>query len=270
MTQQYEIIVLDLDGTLLTSEKKVSPATREALITLQEEGKRVVLASGRPTAGIMDIARELRLEEFGNYVLAFNGGRIINCGTGEIIYNQTIPMDLMAPVYESLCELGLGVVTYGEHEIILGNGRDQYCEVEGKINHLPMIEVDNFLQYVNAPVNKFLGTGDPEKVEKAQEVMRDRFGWELNIFRSEPFFLEIMPQSIDKAHSLGQLLEHLHMNVGQMICCGDGFNDRSMIAYAGLGVAMANAQQEVKDAADYITASNDEDGIVQVIKRFMT
>lgn len=269
MTQQYEMIVLDLDGTLLTSEKKISSVTKKMLISLQEDGKKVVLASGRPTTGIMHLARELRMDIFGNYVLAFNGGRIINCATGEAVCNHTIPMELTAPVYETICSLGLRIVTYNDKEIILGNGRDRYCELEGKINNVPMLEVENFLKYVDFPVNKFLATGDPDKIENAQEIMRERFGWELNIFRSEPFFLEIMPQSIDKAHSLGQLLDYLHMNRQQMICCGDGFNDRSMIAFAGLGVAMENAQPEVKEVADYVTASNDEDGIVQVIKRFM-
>ena len=99
--------------------------------------------------------------------------------------------------------------------------------------------------------------------------MREKFGWVLNIFRSEPFYLEIVPQSIDKANSLARLLEHLGMKREQMICCGDGFNDRSMIEFAGLGVAMENAQEEVKAVADYITASNDKDGIVEVVEKFI-
>ena len=78
-----------------------------------------------------------------------------------------------------------------------------------------------------------------------------------------------MPQNIDKAYSLGKLLRHLELDRSQMIACGDGFNDLSMIKYAGLGVAMANAQEEVRKAADYITRSNDEDGIAHVIDKFM-
>ena len=78
-----------------------------------------------------------------------------------------------------------------------------------------------------------------------------------------------MPQNIDKAYSLGKLLKHLGLDRSQMIACGDGFNDLSMIKYAGLGVAMANAKEEVKEAADYITLSNDEDGIAHVIDKFM-
>ena len=91
----------------------------------------------------------------------------------------------------------------------------------------------------------------------------------LNIYRSEPYFLEIMPQNIDKAHSLQKLLSSIGLTADEMICCGDGYNDLSMIEYAGLGVAMENAQPVIKDAANFVTRSNDEDGILYVIDRFM-
>lgn len=132
-----------------------------------------------------------------------------------------------------------------------------------------MRKVDNFVQVVDFPVNKFLLTGEPEKVLMAQGHMQEKFGDVLNIFRSEPYFLELMPQHIDKAYSLGILLDYMRTDRTHMICCGDGYNDRSMVQMAGLGVAMANAQEEVKQAADYITKSNDEDGIAEVVRKFM-
>ena len=90
-----------------------------------------------------------------------------------------------------------------------------------------------------------------------------------SVYRSEPFFIEIMPKNVDKASSLDKMLETVGMTRENAICCGDGFNDVSMIKYAGIGVAMGNAQPVVKEAADYITATNDEDGLVQVIDRFI-
>ncbi len=266
---KYEMIVLDLDGTLTNSRKEITPKTREVLMRIQSAGKKVVLASGRPTPGIVKLADELQLDRFGGYILAFNGGRIIQYSTGEVIYNRTVPMELVPDIYRAAVGEQVGILTYTESEIILGNGVDEYIELESKINGIPTREVEDFVGFVNYPVNKFLLTGEPDKILHTQGVMREKFGWELNIFRSEPFFLEMMPQSIDKAFSLERLLEYLGMDRTQMICCGDGFNDKSMIDFAGLGVAMANAQPEVKAVADYITASNDEDGIVQVVTEFM-
>ena len=221
MSETYEIIVLDLDGTLTNSKKVITPKTKDALMRIQKEGKKVVLASGRPTGGIVKLADELDLKSYGGFVLAFNGGKIINYETGEIVYNKTIPVELVPAVYEQACRLGVGVLTYKGNTIIHGNGVNEYSSIEAKINGMPMEEVDNFAEYVDYPVNKFLMTGEPEKIAKAQDVMRQTFGEQLNIFRSEPFFLEIVPPSIDKAYSLGKLLEYLGEKKEQMICCGD-------------------------------------------------
>ncbi len=266
---EYELLVLDIDGTLTNSKKEITPRTKEVLMRIQKAGKRLVIASGRPTAGILSIADELHLDEYNGFILAFNGGRIINYTTGEIVYNRTIPLELLPEIYRYSKELGTGILTYTESEIVLGNEPDRYSELESRICKIPIRQVEDFVKFVDFPINKFLMTGEPELIFKAQSVMREKFGWVLNIFRSEPFYLEIVPQSIDKANSLARLLEHLGMKREQMICCGDGFNDRSMIEFAGLGVAMENAQEEVKAAADYITASNDKDGIVEVVEKFI-
>ena len=87
----YKIIALDLDGTLTNSEKKITPKTKEALFRIQEKGIKVVLASGRPTPGVLPLAEELRLKDYGSYILSYNGARIINCKTNESVCNETLP-----------------------------------------------------------------------------------------------------------------------------------------------------------------------------------
>lgn len=264
----YQMLVLDIDGTLTTSKKEISPATREALLSIQEQGYKVVLASGRPTAGMRRYARELKLKEYGNYLLSFNGARILNCKTEEILFQQTLPSAVIPELYQEALRYGLGIVTYEGDCIIAGTDTDSYMEAESRINGLPIKRVDSFADYVNFPVNKCLMTGGPELIVKVESELKKKYNAYLNIYRSEPFFLEIMPQNIDKAHSLQKLVTSLGLTTDQMICCGDGFNDITMLEIAGLGVAMANAQDAVKDAADYVTHSNDEDGIVRVVRKF--
>ncbi|MEG0369147.1 MAG: HAD-IIB family hydrolase, partial [Hungatella sp.] len=94
-------------------------------------------------------------------------------------------------------------------------------------------------------------------------------GKNFSVYRSEPYFLEILPKGIDKAQSLARLLNILGLNQEQMIACGDGYNDLSMIQYAGLGVAMENAVFSVRTVADYVTLSNDADGVALVVEKFM-
>lgn len=265
----YRMIVLDIDGTLTNTKKEITPRTKERLIEIQKEGIVVVLASGRPTSGIRKVAQEIELEKYGGYILAYNGGRIIQAKTGDTIYSQTVSPEYVEGIYQVAMECGTSILTYDEDTILLGAEANQYCELEARICETPMKQVDDFVEEIDFPVNKFLLPGDPEKVYEAQTAMRENLGEHLNIFRSEEFFLEVVPKGIDKALSLQQLLNHLGMTREEMICCGDGFNDQTMIEYAGLGVAMGNAKPEVKEAADYITASNDEDGIVQVIDNFL-
>lgn len=265
----YEILVLDIDGTLTNSKKEISPKTLDAVIRAQEEGIKVVIASGRPTPGITKIAKTVKLDEYGGYILSFNGGKIINFKTGEVIYNETLPVEMIPSIYEEAVENKVGIITYEGDDAIAGNGIDEYNELEARINGIGLREVEDFPNYVNFPINKCLLTGEPEHMAEVEKKMKERFGNFLNIYRSEAFFVEVMPQNIDKAYSLGKLLKHLELERSQMIACGDGFNDLSMIKYAGLGVAMSNAQETVKEAADYITLSNDEDGIAHVIDKFM-
>lgn len=266
---KYKLLVLDIDGTLTNSKKEITPNTRKSLLKLQEEGIKVVLASGRPTPGIYKLAKELKLDHYGSYILSYNGAKIINCKTDEIIYQNVIPQDYIPQLYDAAVKANVGIISYENDSIITSSEIDQYIQKEATINQIPIKEVDNFAEYITFPVNKCLMTGDGTYLATVEEDMKEQFGTDLSIYRSEPFFLEIMPQHVDKAYSLGKLLAHLGLTKDEMICCGDGFNDISMIKYAGLGVAMSNAQDAVKEVADYITLSNDEDGIVAVLDKFI-
>lgn len=265
----YELLVLDIDGTLTNSKKEITHKTRRALARAQERGVKVVLASGRPTYGIMPVAKELELAKYGGYILSFNGGQIINAGTGEIIYQKTLPEHMPSVVYNLAKEFKTNIMSYENETIITPKAADKYVEIESRINKMPVKEVADFASYITFPVVKCLMVEDGEYLAKVEEWVRERLGGELSVLRSEPFFLEIMPKNIDKAYSLGKLLAHLGLEKDEMIACGDGFNDRSMIEFAGLGVAMKNAQETVKAVADHITLSNDEDGVAAVVEAFI-
>lgn len=267
---RYQVLVLDLDGTLTNSKKEITQPTKEALLDIQKAGKIVVLASGRPLNGVAPLADELQMKRFGGYTLSFNGARITKCSTGETIYNRTLPQESIRPIWEYARSFpGLDIVSYNDTQIISGIAPNEYVQLESRINDMEIVTTEDFPSVLDFPVNKLLIPGDPSTVEKLIEPLQKRYHGLLNIYRSEPYFLEIMPRNIDKAHSLQKLLNSIGLTADQMICCGDGYNDLSMIEYAGLGVAMENAQPLIKESADFITRSNDEDGILHVIELFM-
>lgn len=165
---------------------------------------------------------------------------------------------------------GIDVLTYTPEHILSGIKSNQYTELESRINQMPVIDAsENFLDCVPDDPNKFLVTGDPAVLDQIRKELSKQFHSYLSVYCSDPFFVEVMPAGIDKAHSLLKLLTSIGLTTEQMICCGDGYNDLTMIETAGLGVAMANAQPAVRETADYITKSNDEDGVLHVINEFM-
>ena len=134
---------------------------------------------------------------------------------------------------------------------------------------MPLVEVENTKEYLNFRVPKFLMLDDGDYLAMVEPRVKAALGKNFSVYRSEPFFLEVLPKGIDKALSLERLLEVIGMNREQMIACGDGYNDLSMIKFAGLGVAMENAVLPVRNAADYITDSNNDDGVGKVVEKFM-
>lgn len=266
--EMKKALVLDIDGTLTNSKKEITPATRQAIQDLMKRGQKVILASGRPTPGMRKYEKELELEKYGGYLLSFNGARIVECHTGEILYQRFLPLILLPGMYRFARDKGCGLITYLGDEVISAFPKDKYVELEAAINGLPVREVGNFLEFVDFDINKCLMTAEPEKAGELEKELREQYGNRASIYRSEPYFIEIMPMNVNKAASLERILPVLGVDRENTVCCGDGFNDISMIEYAGVGVAMGNAQQAVKEAADYVTAANDEDGLIQVIERF--
>ena len=267
--ENYEIIVLDLDGTLTNRDKVITPKTKKALMEIQERGKKIVLASGRPTDGVMPLARELKLEKYGSYILSFNGGMITNCRTGEAVFSRLLPVEANAKIIGLAEEERVTILTYDGHTLITNDAESPYSKLENKINSMEVRQIDDLKSYVTYPVPKFLMMDDGDYLAMVEPRVKAAMGKTFSIYRSEPFFLEILPRGIDKAQSLARLLEILGLDKERMIACGDGYNDLTMIKFAGLGVAMENAVLPVRKAADYITMSNNDDGIAHVVEKFM-
>ena len=266
----YELIGLDLDGTLTNSRKIIPENTRRALIQLMEEGKKVVLVSGRSTDGVYFLAEDLKMDRYDGYIIGFNGGRLMSCKTREIIEDHVLPEGVAEPIYDiSLKYPGVCLITYADGKIIAGMEPNKYVEYESFGSKMQVTVSDHFLADADRPLNKLVVCGEGSVVSEILAGLEDRFGDTLNMFTSDPYYGEIMPKGIDKGRTLKKLVNHLGLTRENVICCGDSGNDIPMIRYAGLGVAMENALPEVKDAADYITLSNDEEGILHVVNRFM-
>ena len=268
----YSIIALDLDGTLTNSEKIITPRTFDALMKAQREGVRLVLASGRPTFGIAALANQLQLADYGGYVLSYNGGRIIDCCEKTVIFSQVVDQKLVPILYDFAEKAQLPIVTYLPEAILASKNEGEYLAEEARINGMPVVVAQNFVEeamQISGGSTKFLIPGEPELLIQLESEMKAALSEQMEVFRSAPFFLELPPKGIDKAQSLQRLLTHLGLERESLMAFGDGFNDLSMIQFAGQGVAMANAVEEVKSIADFVTTSNEEDGIAHALEQLL-
>ena len=267
---KYKLLVLDVDGTLLNDAKEISKRTLAALLKVQQMGVRIVLASGRPTYGLMPLAKMLELGNYGGFILSYNGCQIINAQNGEILFERRINPEMLPYLEKKARKNGFALFTYHDDTIITDSPENEHIQNEARLNDLQIIKEEEFSAAVDfAPCKCMLVSDDEEALVGLEDHWKRRLNGALDVFRSEPYFLEVLPKNVDKAYCLERLLKILGIEREEMVCCGDGFNDISMIQYAGLGVAMANAQEKVKDVADYITInSNDEDGIAEVIEKF--
>ena len=269
LRMKYKMIVLDLDGTLTNNKKEITPRTKEALMKAQAKGVKIVLASGRPTYGIMPLAEELELKKNCGFILAFNGGKIIDCSDCRTIFEQKLDETLVPLLYHAAKEAGMQILTYQGEGIVATDKNDKYVQEEARINKMPVEEYDDFLQQLVYPINKCLIVGDPAPLHQSETKLKKELEGRMDVYRSADYFLECVPLGIDKARSLDRLITTLGITKEEVIACGDGYNDLSMINFSGLGVAMSNAADDIKAQADYVTLSNEEDGIAHVVDKFI-
>lgn len=266
---QYKVIAMDLDGTLTNSQKVITPRTHAALMNASKMGVKLLLASGRPTVGIMALAHQLGLARSGGYVLSYNGAQILNCTTGEVPVATWFNRGFVPSVCRFAAKHGITVLSYDDRGVVTEHPDDPYVAEEARINGIPVNQVESLVEYLNFPMNKLLLVGDPDKLAAVEPLMKKKYQGRLNVYRSQPFFLEVVPLGVDKAASLKLLLDKMGLTPAELMTFGDGWNDKSMIELAGMGVAMGNAVDEVKAVANYITDDNDHDGVGKAVEKFV-
>ncbi|WP_347552588.1 Cof-type HAD-IIB family hydrolase [Pseudalkalibacillus hwajinpoensis] len=264
----YKMIVLDLDDTLLDAEQTISPRNKEALMKAQEKGIKVVLASGRPTYGMNAFADELSLADFESYILSFNGGKIINCQSNEESFSQTLPIEAVQKLYDISLQENVYIHTYVGDEIISAE-ENPYTTIESDLTGLPITVIDSFMDGVTEPVVKVLMVGEPEHLKKVEKKLQAELGEEFSVMRSKPYFLEFTDKGITKGTSIEKLINEFGIKREEVIAVGDSYNDQEMIEFAGLGVAMGNAPDDIKKISDYITDTNENDGVAKVVEKFL-
>lgn len=267
---KYKLLVLDVDGTLLNDAKEISKRTRAALLKVQQMGVRIVLASGRPTFGLIPLAKMLELNNYGGFIVSYNGCQIIKAENGEILFERRINPEILPYLEKKARKNGFAIFTYHDDTLLTDNVESPHVLQEAQLNNLKIVKEEEFSTAIDfAPCKCMLVSDDEQALIDLEMHWKKRMAGTLDAFRSEPYFLEVVPCGIDKANTLGFLMEHLNVQRDEVIAIGDGTCDVTMLQLAGMGVAMGHSLDSVKVCADYVTASNDDDGVAQAVEKLI-
>ncbi len=264
----YKLLALDIDGTLLNSRDKITDKTKEYIKKASSKGVKVIICSGRTLYGILDVAKELELEKIGGYILALNGGTFFDYENNKLIYELPLSKEEVIDIYNYSKEKDLPMFTFNNDVLTTPSEVLANMEYIRKRNKNKIDLRVNFIERLDFNVPKIVFYGDKEVLEKMEKEAQERFS-NISVFRSEPHLLEFCSKDVHKGKGIEKLIKILGIKKEEVIAVGDGYNDLTMIEFAGLGVAMGNSGQSLKDIADYVTKSNDDDGICDVIEKFI-
>lgn len=252
----YQLIALDLDGTLLTDEKTITPETVEQLNDLKQDGKYVVIATGRSVFSVRPLLEDYT---FPAYYITDNGANVYELDTGRTLHTSTIPRAFLQTMREVMrkygvhCDVTTDSCVYVEH--LDEEGREKYREY-----HIEPTAIGDLREVPEDPVI-FTMTAAPSVLDEVVPRLDQQYGDELKIVRSGEHFIDIMKAGTTKGTALKRLVAHLGLEAEDTLAVGNYYNDLEMLRYAGLGIAMANAPDDLKAEADAVTLSNNEDGV---------
>ena len=265
----YKLIALDMDGTLLNSQKELTSRVRSAISSAKEQGIKVVLASGRPFEGMLPTLKELGLDGDEDYALTYNASLILKVACGTIVNQAILKGQDAIELYAMAQKLGVNILAYSLTRGLITPKQNTYTDYEARLNGIEFTEFDFNLLEKDEDILKVMMIDEPDLLSDAINRLPQSLQSKYSMARSLPFFFEFMNIDSNKGKGMEALTAHLGLNPEQIICVGDAANDLEMIKYAGLGVAMENATDEVKAHANYITASNDNDGVAHVFEKYI-
>lgn len=268
--KQY-LFFTDLDGTLLNDQKKLTPENRQAVEELLREGHLLCLSTGRSMGSAKIMAGNLNLTGPGCYISACNGGQVYDLSAGKMLFSAGLPAGLVRICFDLAHSFGINIQTYTETDFIVEMDHpdlDIYKSIQG----IPCRIVDDVTKHLRVDPPKMLATdlACPDRAQEFRAILQAKVGDRVDLFLSQPGYLEIVPPGINKGTALKKLCSLTGILPENTIAAGDAENDLSMIEAARIGVCMINGDPIVKTRADYVTVrDNNNSGVAEALRRFV-
>ena len=265
----YKLIAMDLDGTLNNDQKTITEITKAALMAAQERGIRLALASARPSPGLFKERDILRLQDYNGILMSYNGGRIVDAATGRVLFETSMELNQTKQVLRRLEELPVTPILDDGVQFYVADKNGYKVDYECKNNQMTCTEVGNLADFLTFAPIKILMSVQPEELPQVQQQIAAFLPEDLTVVQTAAFYLEVIPKIINKGQGIRDICTVLGIAPAQVISFGDAANDIPMLREAGMGVAMGNAADAVKAAADMVTLSNNDDGIAAALEKLL-
>ena len=254
---KYKLLVLDVDGTLLNSERQISKHTVSTLRKVQHMGIHVALASGRPTYGIMPLVAELDLAVYDGYIISYNGSQVISARTNEIIFDRSIDPQMVPYLEKKAGKLGMTMAYYDGNEVVSTDISNQHVIDEAQMNGMQLRQVKNISDGMESwPAEIILVHDDEQVISGFEDHMQSHLSGVMDTIHSNPYYLEVVGYQVGKGYAMSALVQKLGIGMDEVLAIGDGEADVNMLQMAGTGVAMGNATESVRRCADFTTLPN--------------
>lgn len=267
---EIQLVALDLDDSLLRQDLSISEANAEACRKAMRQGVRVVLASGRTEMAMLKYAKMLGAEGPGEYLISYNGAKILDLGSGEHLYERRISPELCRRAAALLTERGFPYQFYLDEGRIVTTVRNKWTEEDSRLTGLPIEVMTDPAPFLDRGQLKFVVAGEPEALQSLRGELSALLDGEAEILISKPYFLEILSAGTDKGTALEFLADRLGIPMEAVLAVGDAQNDLGMVRKAGWGCAPSNAIPAVKTAARYVSPrSHEEDAVAEILGKFV-
>lgn len=265
-----KLVTIDIDGTLLNEKRQITPEVNEAIQKAKAAGVYIVLCTGRPLPGVQAELSELELTTESDYVITYNGSLIQNVHTGEVIARYGLTL-------ADYIEIEMQARIHGSHvhainsEMIYTPNRNigKYTVHEATLVQMPLAYRTPEEMTEDMALIKMMMIDEPDILNRVISELPDSFKEKYTTVKSTDFYYEILNKNASKGNALRTLADHLGIAYEDTMAIGDNENDLSMIEAAGLGVAVGNATDRVKEVADVTVATNDENGVAQAINDYV-
>lgn len=262
---KYKLVAVDLDDSLLGYDHKISVENKAAIKKAVDSGVIFTIATGRPLQSCLPFVKELDLDV---PFITYNGALVIKGKSMEILYHKTIEPEDASEILKEAVDFSPTILVFKDNKLYVNELNDR-IERYSKLSNMTAYLENNLYNITKDGPTKVLLYHDPDQVKRIYYKIKDKLEGKVNFHISKPFFLEFIHKEVSKGNALAALAKNMGIAQEEVIAIGDSYNDISMIEYAGMGVAVENAYDDIKNKADYICKSNLNHGVAEVLEKFV-